>query len=415
MLLKKCGEKLTVRIFLITALILFCASALTFGLIALATPVTYTAAVNRSLTAQAQNLADQLETSPFKQWGGLMDGFIRSQGAEAILAKENGQAVDTGSLLALKPAKGNRSSVLTWNTDQAGEESVAITMDRQDAIAIPVRPQGQKEAYVLYVFPRIQAQNLAAQALLHMAPWLFLALLSLSLCCALALDHMARRLSAASHELKTPVTILKGQLSEMLEGVGVYQNRDKYLLRSLQAVVRIERLIHEMLTLSKMEKNSSALRLETLDLADLIRNQVCQDEEFIHQRRQRLVLQLEPGILVEGDFSLLQKAAANLLSNAVLYSPPGACIRLWCGMEQGRAAFTVENTGGRIPQEALPRLFEAFYRAEGSRSRSTGGSGLGLYLVRMILEQHRASCRIENTADGVKTTVHFPIISTENT
>ena len=74
---------------------------------------------------------------------------------------------------------------------------------------------------------------------------------------------------------------------------------------------------------------------------------------------------------------------------------------------QGRPALTVENSGAHIAQEALPHLFEAFYRAEGSRNRSTGGSGLGLYLVKVILEKHRASCTIENTPQGVRAQVQF--------
>ncbi|UQA28545.1 ATP-binding protein [Flavonifractor plautii] len=79
------------------------------------------------------------------------------------------------------------------------------------------------------------------------------------------------------------------------------------------------------------------------------------------------------------------------------------------------AVLTVENTGARIPAESLPHLFEAFYRAEPSRSRATGGSGLGLYLVRMIVERHGGTCRIENSADGVRFTALLPRLSTENT
>ena len=97
----------------------------------------------------------------------------------------------------------------------------------------------------------------------------------------------------------------------------------------------------------------------------------------------------------------------NLLSNASLYSPEGAEIRVWCGRLEGRPALTVENTGAHIGEEALPHLFEAFYREEGSRNRSTGGSGLGLYLVKMILDRHGAVCTIENTEDGVRATVRF--------
>ena len=73
----------------------------------------------------------------------------------------------------------------------------------------------------------------------------------------------------------------------------------------------------------------------------------------------------------------------------------------------GSPALTVQNTGAHIGEEALPHMFEAFYRAEASRNRSTGGSGLGLYLVKMILERHGATCTIENTPEGVRASVRF--------
>ena len=80
---------------------------------------------------------------------------------------------------------------------------------------------------------------------------------------------------------------------------------------------------------------------------------------------------------------------------------------MWCGLLEGRPALTVENTEARIQAEALPHLFEAFYRTESSRSRRTGGSGLGLYLVKMILDRHGAECSIENTEEGVRAAVRF--------
>ena len=213
--------------------------------------------------------------------------------------------------------------------------------------------------------------------------------------------------NAASHELKTPVTILKGQLAGMLEGVGVYRDRDKYLLRSLQVTGRMEALIQEMLAISRMETGSVPVRREPVDLAALAERQLALDRELLEQRGQRLVADLAPGITVTGDTSLLGKAVGNLLSNASLYSPEGAEIRVWCGLLAGCPALTVENTGTHIREEALPHLFEAFYRAESSRNRATGGSGLGLYLVKMILDRHGAACTIENTADGVRAAVRF--------
>lgn len=491
MLPRKLSESLTARVFLITLLILLSAGAVTFGLIAWATPSTYTAVVTDDLTVQVDQLVDQLDGTEEQSCGPLLDQFIRTSGAEAMLVGPDGRIADTGSQLAVQPVYEDSSLVITsvqgdsTVTYDAGtshtDDTVAVTMSEQATITAEVRFAGQEDSYTLYVTPRMEAENLAVRALAQMAPWILLVLLIFSLLCALvysryitrpivrlsgiagkmaqldfqwesgekrrdeigrlghSLDQMARKLSAAltdleganralrgeverereldrqrtaffnaaSHELKTPVTILKGQLSGMLEGVGVYQDRDKYLLRSLQTTGRMENLIGEMLAISRMESGAAALRQETVDLSALVAGQLQQDGELFRQREQELVSALTPGVLVTGDPSLLGRAVGNLLSNAALYSPQGARIRVWCGFRDGRPALTVENTGARIPEEALPHLFEAFYRTENSRNRSTGGSGLGLYLVKMILDRHGAECAIENTKDGVKVTAQF--------
>ena len=491
MLPRKLSESLTARVFLITLLILLSAGAVTFGLIAWATPSTYTAVVTGDLTAQVDQLVDQLAGTEEQSCGPLLDQFIRTSGAEAMLVGPDGRIADTGSQLAVQSVYEDSSLVITsvqgdsTVTYDAGtshtDDTVAVTMSEQATITAEVRFAGQEDSYTLYVTPRMEAENLAVRALAQMAPWILLVLLIFSLLCALvysryitrpivrlsgiagkmaqldfqwessekrrdeigrlgrSLDQMARKLSAAltdleganralrgeverereldrqrmaffnaaSHELKTPVTILKGQLSGMLEGVGVYQDRDKYLLRSLQTTGRMENLIGEMLAISRMESGAAALRQETVDLSALTAERLQQDGELFRQREQELVSALIPGVLVTGDPSLLGRAVGNLLSNAALYSPQGARIRVWCGFRDGRPALTVENTGARIPEEALPHLFEAFYRTENSRNRSTGGSGLGLYLVKMILDRHGAECAIENTEDGVKVTAQF--------
>ena len=491
MLRKKIRESLTIRIFLMTALVLLGAGTVTFGLIAWATPSTYTAVVNDELTAQVDKLVDALTGTTLEGSGRLLDDFIRTSGADAMLVGPDGDIVDNGSQLAVQAVYEDENMVVTTAAgdtmvsyaaeDAAAEDMVTVTMSQQTTITSDVRFADQTELYTLYVTPRVEAENLAVRALIQMAPWILLALLVFSLLCAMiysryitrpivrlngiagkmadldfhwscgekrrdeigqlgrSLDEMAGKLSAAlteletanralrgeveqereldrqrmaffsaaSHELKTPVTILKGQLSGMLEGVGVYQDRDKYLLRSLQVTGRMENLIQEMLSISRMETGSVDVNWETVDLSALIERQLTLDAGLLEQRDQRLVSALTPGITVTGDPSLLGRAVGNLLSNASLYSPDGAEIRVWCGKLEGRPALTVENTGAQISEEALPHLFEAFYREETSRNRTTGGSGLGLYLVKMILDRHGAACTIENTADGVQTTVRF--------
>ena len=107
-----------------------------------------------------------------------------------------------------------------------------------------------------------------------------------------------------------------------------------------------------MLAISRMETGSVAVKQERVDLSALIERQLTLDAGLLEQRDQRLVSTLTPGVTVTGDPSLLGKAVGNLLSNAALYSPEGAEIRVWCGLLEGRPALTVENTGTHISEDA---------------------------------------------------------------
>lgn len=213
--------------------------------------------------------------------------------------------------------------------------------------------------------------------------------------------------SAASHELKTPVTILKGQLTGMLEGIDVYQDRDKYLAKSLQVTSRMESLVQEILTISRMEADDFALHVRQVDLAELVRRQLAFYEDLVLQKELCVEIDLPTSAPLAADPALIQKVLDNLLSNAVFYAPEGAKLSVAISAGDSGPVLAVENSGSHIPEDALPHVFEAFYRADASRNRRTGGSGLGRYIVKMILDRHGAEYRVENTADGVRFTVCF--------
>lgn len=223
--------------------------------------------------------------------------------------------------------------------------------------------------------------------------------------------EMERRRSAffaaASHELKTPVTVLKGQLSGMLAGVDIYRDRDKYLARSLAMTGRMEKLIQEMLIISRMEQEDSVIRQDRICLAELLQEQIDLAEDLAQLKNQRITGSLAPDSIVLGDKALLSCALSNLLTNAFRYSPEDALVSVSLSAPDGSVLLEIENSGVQIPSEALSHLFEPFYRVEESRSRETGGSGLGLYLVRIILDRHEASCVITNTEGSVKAAVLF--------
>lgn len=113
--------------------------------------------------------------------------------------------------------------------------------------------------------------------------------------------------SAASHELKTPITILKGQLTGMLDGVDVYRDRDKYLARSLQVTGRMETLVQEILTISRMESGAVASKLAPLDLSELVRQQLELDRALFAQRQMRVQARLTPALTLRADAAMLAR------------------------------------------------------------------------------------------------------------
>lgn len=213
--------------------------------------------------------------------------------------------------------------------------------------------------------------------------------------------------SAVSHELKTPITIIKGQTEGMILNIGDYQDRSKYLKRSLEIINTMESMVQEILTISRIKSSKVGLKKETIPFSDMLKHEYALFEDLIVQKGIDWKENIAPDLCVVGDKALLQKAINNLVTNAITYSPEGSAIYLTAFAEKSSVLFLLENTGIHIPDSEFSKLFDAFYRIEQSRNKTTGGSGLGLYIVKTILEQHQAEYRIENTNRGVLFTIRF--------
>ena len=208
--------------------------------------------------------------------------------------------------------------------------------------------------------------------------------------------------SAVSHELKTPVTIIKGQLEGMLLGIGAYKDREKYLTRSLEIANTLETMVQEILTISRLETVGPDFKRDCLDCVQIIKSYLSETEDLIAGKDLQIYLDAPPSVLMSGNKMLMEKVFSNLIGNAIKHSPQGAFIRISVHTEHEQIKFSVENTGAHIPEDSIPKLFDAFYRVEQSRSRKTGGSGLGLYIVQEILHLHGSECTVCNTQAGVK-------------
>ena len=213
--------------------------------------------------------------------------------------------------------------------------------------------------------------------------------------------------AAASHELKTPITIIKGQLQGMLYQVGRYKDRETYLAQSLEITDTLGKMVQELLTISRLDTPGYTCKKSNLNLSNLIIDRITAFEDLFMQKDLTVEQSISPEIYILGDMQLLQKALDNLLGNAAAYSGAGnqVLIKLWKDTET--TTLTIENTGAHIPDEAISKLFEPFYRVDQSRNRQTGGTGLGLYIVKTILDLHGAKIEITNTIQGVIVSVQF--------
>ena len=208
--------------------------------------------------------------------------------------------------------------------------------------------------------------------------------------------------SAVSHELKTPITIIKGQLEGMLLGIGPYKDHERYLTRSLEITNTLETMVQDILTISRLETAGADFKKDHLDCVQIIKAYLNETADLIAEKDLQIHLDILPSAFINGNKMLVEKVFSNLIGNAIKYSPQRADIWISVLMKHEQIVFSVENAGVHIPENSIPRLFDAFYRVEQSRSRKTGGSGLGLYIVQEILHQYGSEYTVCNTQAGVK-------------
>ena len=223
-------------------------------------------------------------------------------------------------------------------------------------------------------------------------------------------EHERRRrdfFAAVSHELKTPVTILKGELDGMILNVGKFKDRDKYLQEAYKTSESIEKLVREIMMLAKLDTIN--LYIEQVNLSSIVAEVVKRYEPLVIEKQLDVQLNSEFNVLLQADKTQLETVVSNVISNAVKYSTFGQSVKINIAIDDSFGYLTVENEGVHIEEEEIIKLWEPFYRAEKSRNRDTGGSGLGLYIVKTILDLHCFSYKLENGEGVVRFAMRFPI------
>ena len=216
-----------------------------------------------------------------------------------------------------------------------------------------------------------------------------------------------------SHEIRTPLTVLAGFV-ETLQNLPLdAEERTRYLALMAQQSHRMETLVNDLLTLSRLEGSAAPPSQRWTRMRALMAQ--CEDEgrglsSRLSSKGHRLSFSMEADSEIAGAPTELQSAMSNLLSNAIRYTPSGGEVAVsWKVLPDGRGEFAVRDSGPGIAPEHLPRLTERFYRVDRSRSRETGGTGLGLAIVKHIAQRHGVELRIESAlGKGSRFALLFP-------
>jgi two-component system OmpR family sensor kinase len=226
-------------------------------------------------------------------------------------------------------------------------------------------------------------------------------------------QHNQRFLADASHELRTPLTMINAELDEMLEKSGDRERVRELAASALEEGERLKKIVEGLFALSRLDAGEAMEQLGPVDLGQLTSATADQIGLLAEDKNIRVTTPLSAGVVVWGDKSRLKQVIVNLLDNAIKYTRPGGKIELRVSAGEGKGVLEVADNGIGIPAEALPHVFERFYRADKARSRELGGAGLGLSIVKSICVAHGGSVRVESQeGNGTRLIVELPLANT---
>lgn len=213
-----------------------------------------------------------------------------------------------------------------------------------------------------------------------------------------------------SHELKTPVTSLKGFAETLLEeDVKNERERRKFLTIIWTESERLQALIHDLLELSKIEDEQFRLNWQQVDLTKVAGETIDLLQEKANEKNIDFQSRLEGDTVIEGDPSRLKQMFVNIINNAIVYSPEEGLVTVQVKEFDGTVKFVVTDNGIGIDPKEIPRIFERFYRVDKARSRNSGGTGLGLAIVKHLMEAHGGGIDVKSQkGHGTTFEITFP-------
>lgn len=213
------------------------------------------------------------------------------------------------------------------------------------------------------------------------------------------LEQIRREFVAnVSHELKTPLTAIRGAVETLLEGALENRQYSRTFVVSIdEESTRLGRLVEDLLTLAQVESQQAASPREAIPFKSFLETEIARYEPLAKANQVTLICEVASADgAILADRNQLAQAIGNLLDNAIKYNRPSGRVILRASVADRQLKVEVEDTGIGIPSEDLPRIFERFYRVDKARSRETGGTGLGLSIVKHVAEAHGGSVQVES-------------------
>ncbi len=224
-----------------------------------------------------------------------------------------------------------------------------------------------------------------------------------------AFTHIRRFSADASHELRTPLTVLRGELEGIAQDPQLTAEMREMIGSALEETERLAKIVESLLVISRLDAGEARMERARLDLTELTATTVEQLRLLAEDKDVTLVSDTPETVEIEGDRARLKQVVVNLVDNAIKYTPAGGRVEVRITQEDGHALLEVKDTGVGIPAQALPHIFERFYRVDKARSRAIGGTGLGLAIVKSICTAHGGQVNVESTENkGSRFVVQLP-------
>lgn len=218
-----------------------------------------------------------------------------------------------------------------------------------------------------------------------------------------------------SHELKTPMTSIRGFVDGMLDGTIPPEKHNQYLKIISEEVGRLSRLVVRMLDAAKIQAGELIITPAAFNLTDMAAQVLISFEKQINDKKLNMDVEMADNLIVYGDSDHIYRVIYNLVDNAVKFVNEGGMLSIRAEQEGTMSLFLIRNTGSQIPAEDLPHVFDRFYKVDRSRSRDRTGAGLGLYIVKSIVNLHGGDISVRSSSEGTEFAFTMPLAQKTDT